>query len=729
MLKAPWAALLLVVSFGLSSCFTGELDVESLGLESNNAQYGHNGWYQLRAIGMISPSTQSGWNSRPASVELGWNWMPMKEGPIEAYQVFRANSPGSFDFNAPLAIVNQPYYQDHSVVTGLTYYYRVDPVVAGVRVPADSALAVVKMPVPPTNMALVHRWAANKTICDEMHRVTDKDNNNRCAYTGPGSVGGYYDIGASYFIDVAEAGCNYTSVDTIAASTQDYYVTAPSPDTYVPIAGTSTGLVGDDNGVSISIGFDFDYFGLTYSSVWIATNGHMNFINHTIHNNESHFPIGHAPTTIAPWWDDLYITSGSTVSYLLTGTSPNRVLTVQWGDAPHYVDGSAGDGVRNFQVRLYESTNEISFHYGNFTGTIDSASILIRNQEDTYTESGLGCNPTCGSTNWIVDRKITFTPSGNVSVGGADGVSYYNRHIGRCYTKVVGNWLDANDPALTQAVRSQLVSNAPGLPPLVMVDQNTASNYCNSLGKRLPTRSEQLIAAAWPSHLSVDDINFRESNSNLLSSTGSCNTNQATGVSFNDQSNSSDPEAIASTFSSTRRTIRTGGYLTQACSSTFGVQDLVGNVSEWTSDRLSSCDTATYTCFGAALTVDGNPSMFASVLFNGVDAPGGQIVGTMDIPSLRNLGAYRMNVPLGIPVVGGLDSVSTSYGGSDFDLNRVNGDRFRLENSSFSGLARAVVGGGDSTMNSLAGRYAVDFFTQPSEISPNVGFRCVQSAP
>jgi formylglycine-generating enzyme required for sulfatase activity len=47
-------------------------------------------------------------------------------------------------------------------------------------------------------------------------------------------------------------------------------------------------------------------------------------------------------------------------------------------------------------------------------------------------------------------------------------------------------------------------SPKPGLPPLVVVDQNDAQDFCNThlVGgqpKRLPTRREHVIAAAWDS--------------------------------------------------------------------------------------------------------------------------------------------------------------------------------------------------------------------------------------
>jgi hypothetical protein len=61
------------------------------------------------------------------------------------------------------------------------------------------------------------------------------------------------------------------------------------------------------------------------------------------------------------------LTSGS-VSYLLSGTTPNRVLTIEWSGGKW--DYNAVSAVMSFQVKLYETSNIIEFIYKQESGAI-----------------------------------------------------------------------------------------------------------------------------------------------------------------------------------------------------------------------------------------------------------------------------------------------------------------------------------------------------------------------
>ncbi|MBC8884224.1 hypothetical protein H9X57_15230 [Flavobacterium piscinae] len=72
---------------------------------------------------------------------------------------------------------------------------------------------------------------------------------------------------------------------------------------------------------------------------------------------------------LAPLWDDLQCTAG--VTYQVSGTSPNRVLTVEWLNMEWNWNSTVGI---SFQVKLYEGTNIIEYVYrpeadGNPTGS------------------------------------------------------------------------------------------------------------------------------------------------------------------------------------------------------------------------------------------------------------------------------------------------------------------------------------------------------------------------
>lgn len=82
----------------------------------------------------------------------------------------------------------------------------------------------VLVPIPPKNMVLVQRDAANYEMCSQLNKSPDPLNHNRCNYTGIGattySTGngkpplnlspGYYDFGYDLFVDRWEMACNWT---------------------------------------------------------------------------------------------------------------------------------------------------------------------------------------------------------------------------------------------------------------------------------------------------------------------------------------------------------------------------------------------------------------------------------------------------------------------------------------------------------------------------------------
>jgi hypothetical protein len=59
------------------------------------------------------------------------------------------------------------------------------------------------------------------------------------------------------------------------------------------------------------------------------------------------------------------------VTYLLSGSAPSRVLTIQWANAKW--DFNALGGVMSFQLKLYETTNVIEFVYQQESGAIATA--------------------------------------------------------------------------------------------------------------------------------------------------------------------------------------------------------------------------------------------------------------------------------------------------------------------------------------------------------------------
>ncbi len=171
------------------------------------------------------------------------------------------------------------------------------------------------------------------------------------------------------------------------------YNFSASTGTFSAIAGgTAVSSVEADDAVSVSlpIGFTFNYRGVDYSKIRASSNGWLTF-------DTSSTPTGFQQRTndlannsifrplIAPLWDDLDGTSG-TASYNTTGTSPNRVYTFEWRN--YEWNFQATSPVISFQVKLYETSNNIEFIYRPESGTISANASASVGITDTATGSG-----------------------------------------------------------------------------------------------------------------------------------------------------------------------------------------------------------------------------------------------------------------------------------------------------------------------------------------------------
>jgi len=111
------------------------------------------------------------------------------------------------------------------------YWYRIVPVFDNKELVYDDTFAdpevdnplhhLIKVVLPPPNMALVNRMMANKTICDEIERTvkTGMGQFYACDYKGLGSSSvqrpwnvdkTVYDLGGDLLVDRFELGCNFT---------------------------------------------------------------------------------------------------------------------------------------------------------------------------------------------------------------------------------------------------------------------------------------------------------------------------------------------------------------------------------------------------------------------------------------------------------------------------------------------------------------------------------------
>jgi len=163
---------------------------------------------------------------------------------------------------------------------------------------------------------------------------------------------------------------------TLSMQSQSYDFIV-STGTYTNLEGSTSlndSLTWEDPEFAIPIGFDFQYFGLIINEILIDEWG----LGAELSTGPSDTGEPHA--LLIPYGADIadrgidflndtgYTTNSlSNISYLLEGATGNRVLKIEWNNvgflSEMYADNISSD-FTNFQLWLYEGTNDIEIHYG-----------------------------------------------------------------------------------------------------------------------------------------------------------------------------------------------------------------------------------------------------------------------------------------------------------------------------------------------------------------------------
>jgi hypothetical protein len=218
-----------------------------------------------------------------------------------------------------------------------------------------------------------------------------------------------------------------TAVITHAQTADQYGFSTSTGATLDPMTGATTIVSAstDDTPSGLqNIGFSFSFEGVAYTQFSASPDG---FISLGSTAAASQFTNNTSSTTnipkLYPLWDDLATGTGGYVSFVVTGTAPNRILKVEWFvTVPRNTGGAANT---KFQAWLYETTNVIEFRYaGTPAGTLGSASVGIRGAQnsatagafkfvDVTTSAHTASNSTVNDANTAypgAGRMYTFTP-------------------------------------------------------------------------------------------------------------------------------------------------------------------------------------------------------------------------------------------------------------------------------------------------------------------------------
>ncbi len=316
----------------------------------------------------------------------------------------------------------------------------------------------------------------------------------------------------------------YFIIGVGAASAQLNYQTANGVNTtttYSSISATGTTITtantDDANSSPVNIGFTFNFNGTAFTQFIFNTNGFIKLgatapTSAAIFGSSAQVGTGNIllnssypanGNSIAVLNHDLDGTATTEYKVLTSGTAPNRVCTIEWKDVTEKTTTPAVQySTMNFQIKLYETSNNIELIYGTWTATANA---------DAFKTAAVGIVGTdnTGSNVIMVTKGSTAVWSGAVFSAtqlGSGQIFNFRRTVGpdagRTYRFVSTL---ANDAQVTGIHTLGKIAIPSGTPHVVRATiKNIGSNTLTNLNVNLnitgtnPHTDVQTIASLAP---------------------------------------------------------------------------------------------------------------------------------------------------------------------------------------------------------------------------------------
>ena len=153
-----------------------------------------------------------------------------------------------------------------------------------------------------------------------------------------------------------------------------YTITTSTGAAIVP-GTTDFGNHADDGTTTIFLPFSFTFYGQTFSSATLSSNGNLQFNTANTAYGNACLPATGFTDAIFPHWDDLRTdTAGSGIFTSISGVAPSRIFNIEWRATYYNPSGVS----LNFELRLYEGQPRMDVIYGNLNGTGSSATVGIQ---------------------------------------------------------------------------------------------------------------------------------------------------------------------------------------------------------------------------------------------------------------------------------------------------------------------------------------------------------------
>jgi len=150
------------------------------------------------------------------------------------------------------------------------------------------------------------------------------------------------------------------------ASAQTYFFSVESAE-YEPIQGGQALVddVWDDPDLFVPIGFSFEFFNRTIQELTLRSNFNIITLSeNSISNTYSLLLLFGADLVDRGFGDSIHL---SPITRKLEGNVGSRIMTVEWENAGFFGEFSSNgttDDFVNFQMKLYEASGDIVYHFG-----------------------------------------------------------------------------------------------------------------------------------------------------------------------------------------------------------------------------------------------------------------------------------------------------------------------------------------------------------------------------
>jgi hypothetical protein len=190
----------------------------------------------------------------------------------------------------------------------------------------------------------------------------------------------------------------------------------------------------DDCTQDVPLPFIFTFFDGAYSDVFVSSNGNLQFGTSasTAFLNDA-IPTTAAPNNaIYPLWDDYNtIDTGAPngsgdIYYTTIGNAPNRQFIVEWFNVTQYTAaGTYPMTSENFQVVLYEGSNNIEFRYGQISPPCNSNAGQCTGVGPDGDDRTVGVEDSTGTTAYTI-------PGSSLGTGGLSKLLTYHTASSPC---------------------------------------------------------------------------------------------------------------------------------------------------------------------------------------------------------------------------------------------------------------------------------------------------------